>query len=324
MKATLATKPSATRTGCSRSSGTATASRRSSRDGKARLCTRNGNDAETYFPRLLDAADVDRRPARRSSTARSSRSTSAAARTSGCSRSAARAGRARPVLVYQAFDLLYLDGRSLLDVPLEERKRLLRSVARGRPDASGSRPTRGRGQGVLRGRHGAGPGGDRRQASPLPLRARPARHAWLKIKVRPEQELVVGGWTPGEGTRRSSGRSSSASTRTASCSSPARSAPGSTRRTRQGAPRAARRPGDGRAAVRPAAPAGLPGPLGRRPRAASAGSGRSSSSARSSAAGRRDGLVRQTAFKGLERGRDPREVVRERAVDPARGGSRGR
>ena len=32
----------------------------------------------------------------------------------------------------------------------------------------------------------------------------------------------------------------------------------------------------------------------------------------------RDGHVRQTAFKGLELGRDPREVVRERAVDPAR------
>ena len=32
----------------------------------------------------------------------------------------------------------------------------------------------------------------------------------------------------------------------------------------------------------------------------------------------RDGHVRQTSFKGLERGRDPREVVRERAVDPAR------
>src|SRR6185369_13785126 len=32
----------------------------------------------------------------------------------------------------------------------------------------------------------------------------------------------------------------------------------------------------------------------------------------------RDGHVRQTSFKGLELGRDPREVVRERAVDPAK------
>src|SRR5512146_2784615 len=33
-------------------------------------------------------------------------------------------------LVYQVFDLLYLDGRSLLKVPLEDRKRLLQSVLR--------------------------------------------------------------------------------------------------------------------------------------------------------------------------------------------------
>ena len=36
-------------------------------------------------------------------------------------------------LRYQAFDLLYLDGRSLLRVPLEDRKRLLRSVLRETP-----------------------------------------------------------------------------------------------------------------------------------------------------------------------------------------------
>src|SRR5690606_21913492 len=33
-------------------------------------------------------------------------------------------------LVFQVFDLLYLDGRSLLGVPLEDRKRLLRRVIR--------------------------------------------------------------------------------------------------------------------------------------------------------------------------------------------------
>jgi bifunctional non-homologous end joining protein LigD len=29
--------------------------------------------------------------------------------------------------------------------------------------------------------------------------------AWLKIKIRPEQELVVGGWTPGSGNARDLG-----------------------------------------------------------------------------------------------------------------------
>ena len=44
-------------------------------------------------------------------------------------------GKPAPV-VYQAFDLLHLDGRSLLDVPLDERKRLLRSRLSSEPLAS--------------------------------------------------------------------------------------------------------------------------------------------------------------------------------------------
>ena len=58
---------SATRTGCSRSSGTATASRPSSTTARSGLWTRNLKDAETYFPRLLtpptwiDARAGDRR-----------------------------------------------------------------------------------------------------------------------------------------------------------------------------------------------------------------------------------------------------------------------
>ena len=72
------------------------------------------------------------RPARPSSTARSWRSTRPAVPTSACSRSGSATPR-RAGLVFQAFDLLYLDGRSLLNVPLEDRKRLLQSVLRPHP-----------------------------------------------------------------------------------------------------------------------------------------------------------------------------------------------
>ena len=41
--------------------------------------------------------------------------------------------RPRAPLVYQLFDLLYLDGRSLMGMPLEDRKRLLRRVVRDTP-----------------------------------------------------------------------------------------------------------------------------------------------------------------------------------------------
>ena len=56
--------------------------------------------------------------------------------------------------------------------------------------------------------------------------------AWHKVKIRPEQELVVGGWTPGRAPRPISAPSSSASTRAAPSATRARSAPGSPTRHR--------------------------------------------------------------------------------------------
>ncbi len=54
-------------------------------------------------------------------------------------------------LVYQAFDLLYLDGRSLLGVALEDRKRLLKSVLRPHPRVRFAAHVVGEGDGLLRG-----------------------------------------------------------------------------------------------------------------------------------------------------------------------------
>ena len=103
-------------------------------DGSVALFTRNGNDARDYFPALLTpptwisareavadgemvALDDSGRPdfgllQERISTLR--------------------AGGSAEV-IYQVFDLLHLDGRSLLGVPLEERKKLLRLVLREGP-----------------------------------------------------------------------------------------------------------------------------------------------------------------------------------------------
>ena len=102
-------------------------------------------------------------------------------------------------VVYQAFDLLYLDGSSLIDLPLEERKARLRAVVRddhrvrvgdhvigdGRAFFEAARERRLEGM-VAKERH-----------SPY----LPGRRAatWLKVKIRPEQELVVVGWTTGIG-----------------------------------------------------------------------------------------------------------------------------
>ena len=180
------------------------------RDGDVRLFTRNLKDAETYFGRLLSPPSwIDAREAIVDGEVVALDENGAPdfsllqERISEL-RSGGRQARPGP-LVYQPFDLLYHDGRSLLEVPLESRKRLLKTVLREHPrvrfashvDANGlafHAAAKERGlEGIV--------------AKLRTSRYEPGRrsNAWLKIKIRPEQELVVGGWTPGEGNARDLG-----------------------------------------------------------------------------------------------------------------------
>ena len=108
-------------------------------------------------------------------------------------------------LVYQPFDLLYLDGRSLLDVPLEDRKRLLRSVIKDHPRVRYAAHVEGEGVAFYEAAKAKGLEGI--IAKLRRSRYEPGRRssAWLKFKVRPEQELVIAGWTPGQGNARDLG-----------------------------------------------------------------------------------------------------------------------
>jgi bifunctional non-homologous end joining protein LigD len=104
-------------------------------------------------------------------------------------------------VVYAIFDLLHLDGHSLLDRRWEERRVLLEALAlEGRawrvPAAERGEPaalidaTRAQGlEGVI--------------AKRVDSRYEPGRRsgAWVKLKHRRRQELVIGGWLPGEGRR---------------------------------------------------------------------------------------------------------------------------
>ena len=101
-------------------------------NGKTRILTRNLNDAATYFPRLLGA------PARWIEAEQAIVDGEVVALDDDgkpdFSLLQTKLGDKEATgLVYQVFDLLYLDGRSLLDVPLEDRKRLLRSVLKDHP-----------------------------------------------------------------------------------------------------------------------------------------------------------------------------------------------
>ncbi len=314
------------------------------RGGVVRLHTRNGKDAATYFPKLLtppdwidaDEAIVDGevvaldetgRPdfgllqerigityeggsARKRPVAASSPLADSAAAPDADPRlttdSTTAASRPAP-LAYQAFDLLYLDGWSLLKVPLEERKRLLRRVLREHPRVRYAAHIDASGRAFLRAAEAQGLEGivaKHRRSTYEPNRR---SSTWLKLKIRPEQEFVVGGYLPGEGNAKDLGAVLVGYYDDTLLRYAGRVGSGFDGRTRRelrglldGASRetspfdpAPERKGDLRAAVWAEPTLVI--------RAAFSN-------------WTRDGVIRQPSFKGFEPGREPASVTRERAV----------
>ncbi len=178
------------------------------RAGRVQLLTRNGNDVSAAYPELrglaaalgsreaiLDgeivALDRQGRPSFQGLQERMHLRSAAAVR---------RRAAADPV-TYLIFDLLWLDGRSLMEMPYEQRReRLLemkleakrwRTPAHhvGQGDALLAATREHELEGVVA----------KRLDSPY----RPGRRdgSWLKIKNHQRQELVIGGWTEGKGSR---------------------------------------------------------------------------------------------------------------------------
>ena len=286
------------------------------RDGTVRLFTRRGNDAETYFPKLLTPptwieareAIVDGEVVALDEQGRPDFSLLQERITS------YRTGRSVP-LVFQAFDLLHLDGRSLLGVPLEERKKLLRLVLRESSKVRFASHIDTEGTAffeAVRAQRLEGMVAKHRRSRYEPGRRSPA---WLKIKARPEQEFVVGGWTPGEGNAKELGALAVGvyeDGRLRFCGKVGSGFDGRIRkdlRTRLDALAADEPPFD------PAPPKDWRGRWGGdlqgitwvRPELV----------IRAEIGGwTRDGHVRQTSFKGLEPDRDPTGVVKEEAIEP--------
>ncbi len=104
-------------------------------------------------------------------------------------------------VTYIAFDLLYLDGRSLIDVPLEERKALLDDLFVPTDYVSVSPVVETEGCLLYEATKAQSLEGivAKRAASPY----RPGKRSkdWLKIKTTHTTDVVIGGWTPGEGNR---------------------------------------------------------------------------------------------------------------------------
>ncbi len=178
--------------------------------GRVRAVTRNGNDTTGSFPELrefgesvgsdqllldgeLVALDEHGRPSF-SRLQRRMHVTSATA-----VRRAAAADPASLVL----FDVLHHNGRSLLASPYHQRRGYLESLGLGGPrwvvtpaftDEPGSE--------ALRIATEVGMEGVVAKRLDSPYRPGVRSRDWVKVKCQRTQEVVIGGWTPGQGSRR--------------------------------------------------------------------------------------------------------------------------
>ena len=178
--------------------------------GRLRLLNRNGNDVSAAYPELrgliaaigsheamLDgeivAFDQRGRPSFQALQGRMHLRSEAAAK---------RQAAEHPV-TYILFDLLWLDGHSLIGLPYEQRRERLRALAL---DAERWRTPAhhiGAGDALLAATREQGLEGvvAKRLGSPYAPGRR--ENSWLKIKNSERQELVIGGWTEGKGARSS-------------------------------------------------------------------------------------------------------------------------
>ncbi len=104
---------------------------------------------------------------------------------------------------YVIFDLLYLDGHSAMGLAYEERRELLERLELEGPSWRTPGYHRGEGQALLDATAELGVEGV--VAKRLDSRYEPGRRSsgWVKVKNVALQDVVIGGWTPGEGGRSS-------------------------------------------------------------------------------------------------------------------------
>ncbi|HEX2084098.1 MAG TPA: DNA ligase D [Solirubrobacteraceae bacterium] len=119
----------------------------------------------------------------------------------GSESAARRLAKTNPV-VYVIFDLLWLDGHSLMDLPYEDRRARLADLELTGPNWQTPDFMPGAGEDLLAA--SAAQGLEGIVAKRLDCPYEPGRRArgWLKIKNKQRDEFTIVGWLPGEGRRK--------------------------------------------------------------------------------------------------------------------------
>jgi bifunctional non-homologous end joining protein LigD len=105
-------------------------------------------------------------------------------------------------VTYVIFDLLYVDGHDTTSLPYAERRRLLGELDLEGPSWRVPAHHEGDGAALLEATKQLGVEGVVAKRLDCPYEAGRRTSTWLKIKNVTSQDVVIGGWTPGEGRRR--------------------------------------------------------------------------------------------------------------------------
>jgi bifunctional non-homologous end joining protein LigD len=105
---------------------------------------------------------------------------------------------------YVIFDLLYLDGHSTMELSYEERRGLLERLELEGPAWRTPSYHRGEGSALLEATRQHGIEGVVAKKLDCPYQPGVRASHWVKVKNVHTQDVVVGGWTPGEGGRSAS------------------------------------------------------------------------------------------------------------------------
>ena len=107
-------------------------------------------------------------------------------------------------VTYVIFDLLYLEGRSTMPLPYEDRREVLEALELEGPAWRTPAYHHGEGTALLEATRELGIEGVVAKRLDSPYEPGRRTSGWIKVKNVCLQDVVIGGWTPGEGGRSSS------------------------------------------------------------------------------------------------------------------------